>query len=86
MVESGGLENRCPFWDRGFESLSLRNSNFTILLSQYWRGARAAESGSLLRSCAHTGTVGSNPTLSEVLRTLHIYLFNRILSLAFVCP
>jgi hypothetical protein len=31
-----------------------------------WRGARAAESGSLLRSCALTGTVGSNPTLSEL--------------------
>ena len=30
-----------------------------------WRGARAAESGSLLRSCTRKGTVGSNPTLSD---------------------
>ena len=29
------------------------------------RGARVAESGSLLRSCPHSGTVGSNPTLSD---------------------
>ncbi len=30
----------------------------------YWRGARAAESGSLLRSCTGDGTGGSNPPLS----------------------
>lgn len=29
-----------------------------------WRGARAAESGSLLRSCAGDCTEGSNPSLS----------------------
>ena len=32
-----------------------------------WRGARAAESGSLLRSCTGNGTGGSNPPLSVFL-------------------
>ena len=31
----------------------------------YWRGARAVESGSLLRSCIRKGTEGSNPSLSD---------------------
>ena len=35
------------------------------------RGARAVESGSLLRSCARKGTEGSNPSLSEK-RTAHV--------------
>jgi hypothetical protein len=56
VVEGGGLENRCGATHRGFESLSLRHIQR--------RGARVAESGSLLRSCTRKGTVGSNPTLS----------------------
>ena len=49
MVERGGLENRCPFGDRGFESLTLcwnmkgcREVPFFIAIkvrdAQYWRG------------------------------------------------
>ena len=33
VVEGGGLENRCPERDRGFESYSLRQ----ILLRKIWR-------------------------------------------------
>jgi hypothetical protein len=32
-----------------------------------WRGARVVDRGSLLRSCAFTGTGGSNPFLSAII-------------------
>ena len=35
-----------------------------LLVRKNWRGARVADRGSLLRSCAFTGTGGSNPFLS----------------------
>ena len=35
-----------------------------ILRQVIWSGARVAESGSLLRSCTHPGTGGSNPPCS----------------------
>ncbi len=35
-----------------------------LLVQKNWRGARVADRGSLLRSCAFTGTGGSNPFLS----------------------
>ena len=41
VVDGGSLENCCGETHRGFESLSLRS---------FWKGARVAESGSLLRS------------------------------------
>ncbi len=55
-LELGGDQHTAEGMDR---RVCLENFSY-----RYWRGARAAESGSLLRSCAGDRTVGSNPTLS----------------------
>ena len=51
MVEGGGLENRCPERDRGFESYSLRQKKEIVLvMSEKPRGemAEPAEGARLL--------------------------------------
>ena len=53
-VEGGSLENCWGASPRGFESLSLRSflvpERLFLVYVLLWRGARAVESGSLLRS------------------------------------
>jgi hypothetical protein len=78
VVEGGGLENRCPERDRGFESYSLRQrSNEAIFAdSEYWfrvygfygEMAESAEGARLLSECrVKNSTEGSNPSLSAII-------------------
>lgn len=56
-----------PRGDGGSGEMNHRPAGFpTRSVRPEWRGARVAESGSLLRSCVGDCTEGSNPSLSEM--------------------
>ena len=66
------------FYKQNIEKIKLFFFCFKIRLLYicnlyFWRGARVVDRGSLLRSCAFTGTGGSNPFLSAREIVLLIY-------------
>ncbi len=64
--------NPTPSVGEGFKNWYFRLSGqFNLPI---WRGARAVESGSLLRSCMGDCTEGSNPSLSEGKRRIVLNL------------
>ncbi len=62
MVDWGGLENRCPFGDRGFESLPLRH----LWVVLYMEGSPSGLWRALGKRVGALRLEGSNPSPSAI--------------------